>query len=118
MNEWNIMTRKFETRKVYNFIKEEYPKVEWRHLLYKSFAQPRSLFVVWLACHNRLATKERLHRFDLLGNNQCDFCTQVETTDNLFFSCLRPRIIWKEVIDWTQTIHEPDGWMRISSGLL
>ncbi|CAL5187192.1 unnamed protein product [Lathyrus oleraceus] len=110
MNDYDTMTRKFETKKVYNFIKEEYPKVDWRHLLYMNFMRPRALFVIWLAFHNRLTTKERLHRFGLLDNNQCNFCLQMETINHFFFSCPRLRSIWKEVLERIQTIHGPDGW--------
>lgn len=59
------MINKFETRRVYTFIKEEFTKVEWRHLLYTNLARHRALFVFWLACRKRLATKERLKRFGI-----------------------------------------------------
>ena len=110
MNEWNSMIKKFETMKVYNFIKEEFPKVEWRHLLCRNPTRPRALYVFWLTCHNRLATKGETQTFDLLENNQCNFCTQVETVDHLFFSCPQMRSIWKQVLDWTNTGHESNGW--------
>lgn len=35
--------------------------------------EPSSQFILWLACNDKLATKERMHRFGMLAENHCVF---------------------------------------------
>ncbi|XP_062075250.1 uncharacterized protein LOC133779289 [Humulus lupulus] len=45
-------------------------------------------FVLWLAIQDRLKTKERLYRFNVLPDARCQFCTvEDETIAHLFFEC-------------------------------
>lgn len=59
MQWWSNMSNKFETKRVYRYLKEVCQIVEWRKTLYSNMASPRAIFMFWLAYHNRLATKER-----------------------------------------------------------
>ncbi|CAL5203533.1 unnamed protein product [Lathyrus oleraceus] len=46
---WNNMVPKFETKRVYNHIKVNFPNVDWRHIFYRNLARPRPrLFFGWL----------------------------------------------------------------------
>ncbi|CAK8568890.1 unnamed protein product [Lathyrus sativus] len=54
--------------------------VEWRNLVYGNNARPRANFMLWLACHGRLATKDRLHN------------------------------VWTKILRWAQINHTPGNW--------
>lgn len=98
MVDWNNMVVKFETKRVHDHIKVSFSKVDWRHLFYRTLARHRALYVFWLACHNRLATKERTKRFGMLGDDCCNFCSHIETTKHIFFACPHVNIICKQVL--------------------
>lgn len=65
------MSKKFGAKRVYMYLKEDYPIVEWRKTLYNNIARPRVLFVFWLARHNQLKTKDKLQRFGMIDNVNC-----------------------------------------------
>ena len=49
---------------------------------------PRSRFVVWLACQERLKTKQRLKNMEVMNDETCPICgTQTESIVHLFFQC-------------------------------
>lgn len=78
--------------------------------MYGNLAGPRDIFVLWLACQGRLATKERLCRFVLISNDCCCFCSKVETQQHLLFSCATIQLIWLEEPQWLQVVHTPGVW--------
>lgn len=90
----------FYTRKVYHNLKMPQQTVPWRKMVSNSIARSRAIFIVWLACQDRLSTKERLHRFGFIDNDSCIFCDQQENLQHLFFQCLKMKNIWKKVFDW------------------
>ncbi|XP_058740873.1 uncharacterized protein LOC131613201 [Vicia villosa] len=87
-------------------------KPVWKHLMFGNFARPRSVFIFWLACNGRLATKERMKRFGLIQDDRCVFCSQQETIGHLFFCCIRFRNIWERVLNWINITHSPIDWDR------
>ncbi|XP_057543980.1 uncharacterized protein LOC130823377 [Amaranthus tricolor] len=63
-------------------------KVSWVNTLWNRVVIPKSRFVVWLAFHERLKTKQRLKSMGVVDDTVCIICgTQFETTDHLFFMC-------------------------------
>ena len=49
---------------------------------------PRCSFISWLACKNRLRTKEMLLRWGLIEGSRCVLCGRAEETrDHSFFQC-------------------------------
>lgn len=69
----------------------------------------RVIITYWIACHERLATKTRLHKFGVVVNEQCCFCIEPETQQHLLFYCREVKAIWKKVLSWIQIPHEPEG---------
>lgn len=49
----------FCTRMVFDEMRGDKQTVPSRKFLYGSVARPRATFVLWMACHGRLATKDR-----------------------------------------------------------
>lgn len=78
--------REFTMKAMYLALRDEEPKVTWKTLLYENKVRPRLQMIMWLACHGKLATKARLHRFSMSDTNRCCFCLEIETIDHLFFS--------------------------------
>lgn len=71
--------KKFRTKYVYHNLKETQPIVQWRKLMFNNAFRPRALFILWLPCHNKFVTNDRLHRFGMLDNLHGCFCDQQET---------------------------------------
>ncbi|XP_058726244.1 uncharacterized protein LOC131597570 [Vicia villosa] len=95
INDWeDIMnTNNFNISKVYKKLQLSDQKVEWRNLMYGNTARPRACFIIWLACHGRLSTKDSLYKFGLIDNKGCCFCLIEEFADHLFFECPHTRKI-------------------------
>lgn len=65
---------------------------------------------LWMACHERLATKDILNQFGMLHNATCYFCREKETLQHLMFSCTTMSEIWMSVLSWPSIKHIPKGW--------
>lgn len=92
---WNSLVHdnKFQTRKVYAGFNNTLHEVSWRKVFYNNSARHRALFILWMACHERLATKERLMRFEMVDDDNCCFCRDRETLNHLFFQCSEMNMI-------------------------
>ncbi|XP_058775782.1 uncharacterized protein LOC131650057 [Vicia villosa] len=114
MQPWKdlVENEKFSMKKFYyNFLKH-HQQIPWRRLFYDNAARPRALFTLWLACHDRLATKARLREFGILTNEECTFCDNVETLQHLFFDCRVTKNIWRNILKWLNMDHNPQGWAQ------
>ncbi|CAJ2669420.1 unnamed protein product [Trifolium pratense] len=107
---WENMKGKAITRTIYKLLREDYPLVDWKTVMYQNMARPRAVFIFWLACHSRLATKDRLLKFGLNVNLQCCFCNQEESINHLFFGCTDMKLVWQKVLQWLQVDHVPMAW--------
>lgn len=107
LQEWNnmMLIGKFIPKKIYLMLQNHRPTVSWKSLFFYNFARSQAKFTVWMACHNSLATKERLHRFSMLDCELCYFCS------HLFFKCRQLAIIWHAVKNWLQCEHHPKDWI-------
>lgn len=54
--------QKFSMRKMYKMLHSSIQRVDWRTLFYGNMERPRALITLWIAFHERLATKARLHK--------------------------------------------------------
>lgn len=86
---WDEMKSKdkFNMNKVYIALQESNQQVDWKDLMYVNMARPRTCFILWLACQDKLATKDRFFRFGMINNIACCFCTNDESINHLFFEC-------------------------------
>lgn len=50
----------FNMNKVYRELQNDGGKVDWRNLIYGNNAIPKACFILWLTCHERLATKKQV----------------------------------------------------------
>lgn len=57
-------------------------------LVWNRATTPKSRFVVWLSCHDRLKTKQQLMNIGVTDNDECSICgSQPKTVDHPFFKC-------------------------------
>ncbi|XP_058776063.1 uncharacterized protein LOC131650366 [Vicia villosa] len=112
MLEWQQVNqgKKFQTRNFYYGLLTHEQQVFWHKLFYDNMVRPRENFILWLVCHDRLATRERLMRFGIINHNNCVFCNAIETLDNLLFQCDIMNKVWKYVLNRLQMEHEPGMW--------
>ncbi|XP_058733894.1 uncharacterized protein LOC131605567 [Vicia villosa] len=112
--QWQYLNQgaKFQTRDIYKELMKHHPLVEWRGLVYKNKARPRAVFVLWLACQHRLATKDRLAKFGVNVDQHCVFCGCIETVQHLFFDCMYTSKVWGEVLGWLCIQHSIQEWNK------
>ncbi|XP_058771937.1 uncharacterized protein LOC131645486 [Vicia villosa] len=112
LNGWeNIMGwHNFNMSKVYRKLQDYGVKVDWKNLVYGNNARPRACFMLWLTCHEKLATKDRLHKFGMIDNRDCCFCAEEESINHLFFECNTMKRIWMNVLNWLQVRRTPHNW--------
>ncbi|XP_058727135.1 uncharacterized protein LOC131598566 [Vicia villosa] len=100
----------FNMGRMYRKLQDYGQKVNWKNLMYGNNARPCTNFILWLACHGRLATKDRLYKFGMTDNTSCCFCPKVESLNHLFFECETMKKIWMEVLQWARINHVPEDW--------
>lgn len=84
--------------------------VVWYNIMNNNHVKLRAVFTMWMACHNSLATKERLKQFNMLHEDTCCFCTSQETLSHLMFEWPTMDINWSKVLSWMKVQHTPQGW--------
>lgn len=90
LRDWHKLLQQdmYSTRIMYQTIIGQIQDVPWKCMMYGNVARCKTIHTLWMACHKKLPTKERLTRFKLLNNNLCGFCREVETVDHPFYECL------------------------------
>ncbi|XP_021843682.2 uncharacterized protein [Spinacia oleracea] len=64
----------YSIKKMYLCLLGQFPKVQWRRVVCNNFASPKSLFILWLAVHGRLSTKDRLMQWGIATDGVCSLC--------------------------------------------
>ncbi|KAL9298694.1 putative reverse transcriptase zinc-binding domain-containing protein [Arabidopsis thaliana] len=86
---------KFFSRDTWYEIRESSPTCEWFKGVWFQNSTPKHSFMFWLAIRNRLATGDRLLKWNGDAYGGCVLCqTEVETRDHLFFSCSYSSHVW------------------------
>lgn len=85
---WDNMlcSQKFSIQKFYTILVEDDIKVPWRFLMKNNLVRPQTLITLWMLCHGRLPTKDRLIKFGLLQDSTCTLCTFDRLKLNIMFS--------------------------------
>ena len=114
--EWQdqLIAAHFSIRAIYRFFRGCTPKIEWRDLVTRNPARPKARFILWLALHRRLATKDSLAFFGITTDGICPFCDEMETADHLFFQCPITYEIMAGSLSWLQIQHPPiSNWQQL-----
>ncbi|XP_058727197.1 uncharacterized protein LOC131598632 [Vicia villosa] len=90
---------------------EKIDRVPWRFLLNHNTARPRAVVNLWLMCHGRIATKDRLKRFGIINDSHYSLYNEIEESiTHLFFECKITKSNWDQVLKWIEVTHEPKAW--------
>ncbi|XP_058750093.1 uncharacterized protein LOC131623085 [Vicia villosa] len=109
---WDSMAAnlKFPMKDVYNCLLNA-GTVEWNNLIRFNPARPHAVFCLWMQCHGRLPTKERMCRFGFIGDAICSMCGRDnENLHHVYFDCHSSLAIWCSILNWIGIIHTPRPW--------
>ncbi|XP_056685901.1 uncharacterized protein [Spinacia oleracea] len=120
-----VISGKFNIQRLYNHLRQQGESVRWKRIVCNSHASPKSAFIVWLALQDRLATKDRLRRWNIIADSVCSLCHNTdESRDHLFFECSYSADIWSQVLQrsgihrasvtWNEEVHySADIWSQV-----
>lgn len=102
---------KFSSQVTWNFIRQANQNCAWYKGVWFSNATPKYSFTTWIAMHNRLATGDRLLKWNAEANGSCVFCaTSIETRNHLFFTCPFSAQIWSTLARGLLTHRFSTNW--------
>ncbi|XP_075085145.1 uncharacterized protein LOC142168364 [Nicotiana tabacum] len=92
-------------------LRGRFGKVSWRRIVFHNTGCPQWTFILTVAAHGKLYTKDRLHKWGLQVDQKCVLCNQDnETIHHLFFECTYAKALWSALLPW-QIIRRPvAGW--------
>ncbi|XP_062103617.1 uncharacterized protein LOC133814705 [Humulus lupulus] len=96
-----MLTNGYQIRKGYQMLCPITDHVHWCKEVWGRLNIPKHSFILWLSVQNRLKTKERLQRFNIISNSNCLLCnSHTETVSYLFFGCGISVICLRHVQHW------------------
>lgn len=102
---------KFSMKATYRLLLKEEIYVPWRFLMHNNHARLRAKLTLWMVCHGRLPTMDRLHRFGMIQETICKLCKEKnESLTHLFFECGMTKTVWDQVLHWLNLNHRIKGW--------
>ncbi|KAL6513981.1 hypothetical protein OROHE_019437 [Orobanche hederae] len=106
-----LNTSSFSQKVAYLVLRPAGDKVEWKELVLNNMATPRAHFILWLALKRRLASKDRLIRFNINVDPLCAYCGTVnETISHLLFGCTGIKEVWKSILVWMNVPRAVGDW--------
>lgn len=107
----------FSMVQTWNIIRSQNPKVVWFKGVWFSGSTPRFSFLVWIAVQDRLATGDRISRWNPQADVKCWLCqAPLENRDHLFFDCGYSKEVWcslvknlagnRSVYEWSRVLRE------------
>lgn len=84
---WSAVVKRgnYSIKQMYLAMQGSSVSVGWKRLIYDCKASPRSIFILWLALHKRLATVDRLCRWGIVVSPVCALCNFAdESIQHLF----------------------------------
>ncbi|XP_070026446.1 uncharacterized protein LOC142182221 [Nicotiana tabacum] len=102
---------KYSIKDIYRACRREFQKVPWRRLVCNNVGQPKWTFILFLALHRRLQTKERIACWANLDDMECVLCEQEnEDIDHLLFECVYAKQVWSKLLAWKSIRREAWNW--------
>ena len=104
----------FSSSQTWNIIRVHSPNVSWYKGVWFNGATPKFSFLVWIAIHNRLATGDRVLKWNPQAISTCWFCQRTtETRDHLFFDCAYSKEVWLGTIKNLAGNRRFHGWSSV-----
>ncbi|GJU99548.1 RNA-directed DNA polymerase, eukaryota, reverse transcriptase zinc-binding domain protein [Tanacetum coccineum] len=110
--------KEFSTKQAWANLRENAPKVDWYHVVWFSQFQPMHVFLLWLAIKERLATQDRLAKWNCYTNSECPLCKKERDSHAyLFFKCEFAKLIWRKLTEKIESISNQDDLKSIVNHL-
>jgi hypothetical protein len=91
---WDTKSGVFSSAEIWEKLRDKKPVVDWDGIVWFSTVIPRHAFILRLAFHDTLSTKEKMWGWRYNGDSLYLFChARQENRDNLFFDCTFSRRI-------------------------
>lgn len=101
----------YSTTSAWNAIRTIGQTQSWCSVVWFHRSVPKWAFIVWLACRQRLATKDRLHNWGMDVHPSCVLCHQwMESHAHLFFDCCFSKYIWSDLLRRNLIFRSPMDW--------
>ncbi|XP_070057899.1 uncharacterized protein [Nicotiana tomentosiformis] len=117
LNEANIGVEKvmnamrYSIRDMYNKLRGEFPKAEWRRLICNNNSSPKCIFIFYLAILGKLYTRDMLITWGILANPSCSLCERgTEDHVHLFFKCTYSATVWRKLLYWIGVNRDVARW--------
>ncbi|XP_075109188.1 uncharacterized protein LOC142180979 [Nicotiana tabacum] len=96
---------------MYGKLRGDFDRVPWRKLVHNNIGVPKWNFIVFLAAHRRLMTKDRLRGLGYVEDVTCSLCnSEKETVDHLFFKCTYSSRVWTTMLQRQGIQRQPMMW--------
>ncbi|XP_069143460.1 uncharacterized protein [Solanum lycopersicum] len=97
---------------IYDYLRGEKIKPEWRCLLFKNPARPKACFTLWILMNRKLPTVDRLIKWGITLDRGCVMCKRAEESmEHLFIQCQYAEAIWERLLRWINVqTNMPKSW--------
>ncbi|XP_009792437.1 uncharacterized protein [Nicotiana sylvestris] len=96
---------------IYHRLRGRFDKVSWRRVICHNTGCPRWTFVLTMAAHDKLYTRDRLQSWGVQVDQECVLCKQAnETIQHLFFKCSYANALWSTLLAWQGIKRSVNGW--------
>ncbi|GKA27785.1 RNA-directed DNA polymerase, eukaryota, reverse transcriptase zinc-binding domain protein [Tanacetum coccineum] len=93
----NNQVCKFSTKIVWLTLRDDWPKVKWKHIVWFPQCNPKQAIILWMAIQGKLLTQDRMKQVQK-GKLKCSLCNSCpDSHDHLFFNCQYARNIWHRI---------------------
>ncbi|GJR79973.1 RNA-directed DNA polymerase, eukaryota, reverse transcriptase zinc-binding domain protein [Tanacetum coccineum] len=72
---------RFTTKQAWEDLRDNWPLVNWRHVVWFNQIIPRQAFIMWMAVHDKLLTQDKIERWKQNDDLKCGFCKQCGDSD-------------------------------------
>ncbi|XP_070040460.1 uncharacterized protein [Nicotiana tomentosiformis] len=106
-------TTQFSVKKMCILMRGDFPKVQWRKIVCNNLGSEKWIFILRLAAHGKLATKDRLMKWGVISGQECPLClTQNESINHIFFQCDMSIQVWCKLLQWQGINRAAMPWLE------
>ena len=106
----------FSTKQTWEIIRSHSPRVTWSKGVWFRGMIPKYSFITWLATQDRLATGDRILKWNPQADTLCLLCkSSMESRDHLFFTCPYSQTIWSGLVGRLLASRFSNNWNQILS---
>ncbi|XP_024964454.1 uncharacterized protein LOC112504742 [Cynara cardunculus var. scolymus] len=105
---------KFSVSNAWASLEGTYPVVPWYKSVWFSGHIPKHAFCLWLACHKRLPTQDRMLWKDESSDLKCSLCGLfIYSHSHFFFQCNFAHEVWDSILHRVDLTTMPSSWDHI-----